>query len=58
MTDPLLLRCANCGETWEAHQECDCKPFCDVRLCPDGTGTWREETREDRMADSAAARGI
>jgi len=60
-TDPNLIRC-RCGETAEAHEECDCTN-CEIdeqveRLCPDGTGTFREETDADRQAQWAGARGL
>ena len=68
-TDPNLIRCGNCGATWEDHEpclhdencghaECDGRQFeCGVRFCADDD-EFAPETDADRQAAWASARGL
>jgi len=65
-TDPNLIRCGNCGETWEAHEYAECG-HCGkyTHVCPGVCilrhvehAQFREETDADRQAQWASARGL
>ena len=70
-TDANLIRCGNCGETWEEHSGVHCDECRDTYYhCPqtfDGPNDcsshasdvqFREETEADRQAQWAGARGL
>lgn len=52
--DPVLARCGNCGQPWEAHEVTEEHG---IRYCASGD-EYRDETDEDRAADWAKAHGL